>query len=946
MAPPRRSAPPHRLFTLAALSSTVASALFVPAPHDPIASTQGLISRVLGPQYVADFAVEVIPLDPATGRDAFELSGGGGAAAAAVQLSGSGGVALASALGFYLKYTLNASWGFGVNNSGHQTVTVPPPGALPPPSAAGRFVSPAVYRYSYNTCTFGYSFAFYDEVRWQQEIDRAAMYGINAPLMPIGLEFAEAAVYSAMGLTDAELAGWLTGHSHLPWQRMANIKGIAGPLPAASLAQQAALGAAVAGMMRAYGMVPVLPGFAGHVPDALRRLFPAANISASSDWGGFGCVFSCDALLEASDALFPTLGAALNAKVLELFGQGLPAPLFNADTFNEESPSSGDDAYLAGWNQAVYGAMTAANERSTFVMQAWCFHDSFWTPARVQAYLSPVPLGRMLVLDLNSEDGPVWQQFSSFFGHDWAWCGLIVFGGRRGVYGNLPVLAASPFSARASSPSLVGLGITPEAIDQCQAAFDILLEAAWRSEPIADVLSWLQAWAQRRYGFSVGSTSAALVAEAYSILESAAFHAGGPDLSVYEKRPALTTGMSRGTNASGVLEAARLLLAAGVAGGAPASTTLRYDLVDFVRQAACAMHADRAALLSARFRAGPGNASAPAAAAVLAAIGASMDGLLADLDALLSVDPNFMLGSFVEPARTMGVAVGNVSLFVHDAKLLVSLWTNDGLAFGGEINDYSSRNGFAGLVGTYYAPRWALFEQRLAAATALGGPSYLNETRFLEDLLALELAWTVDTATVFPTLPPAGADVFAAAAAFLDRHAPAASAPGNALDAFERHDGFALAPPAPPQPPPNGSAAWVLLGRDQAAVGDDCPYLAEPTGIATVAACEAACSANGECNVINFDAAAPYCVFRRCTDPLLAQLSPNPGYDCYARNASGAPFVSVSSALASAPGAMAATCLADALCTGFDSTGAVVEGAWTLQAAGAGASAWLRRSGR
>jgi len=927
----------------AAVAATSARALFVAPPHDPVSATEGLISRVLGPQYVSAFSVTVIPPDAATGRDVFEIGAPPSSSAATVQLAGSCGVALASALGYYLKYSLNASWGFGVNNTGHQTGSIPPPGALPPP-AAGRYVSPALYRYSYNTCTFGYSFAFYDEGRWQQEIDRAAMYGINAPLMPIGLEFAEAAVYSAMGLTDAELAAWFSGHSHLPWQRMANIKGIAGPLPAASLAQQAALGATVAGMMRDFGMVPVLPGFAGHVPDALRRLYPTANISASSDWGGVGCVFSCDALLEASDPLFPTLGAALNAKVLELYGQGIPAPLFNADTFNEESPASGDDAYLYGWNRAIYGAMLSASENSTYVMQAWCFHSGFWTPERVQAYLSPVPLGRMLVLDLNSEDGPVWQQFDSFYGHDWAWCGLIVFGGRRAIYGNLPVLAASPFSARASSPSLVGLGITPEAIDQCQAAFDILLEAAWRSEPIADVSSWLQAWAGRRYGFAADSPSAALVAAAYSILDSAAFRAGGPDLSVYEKQPALTSGMSRGTNASGILEAARLLLAAGVAGGAPASSTLRYDLVDLVRQAACAMHADRAALLSARFRAGPGNASAASAANVLAGIGASMDELLADLDAFLSVDPNFLLGSFVEPARAMGVAVGNESLFVHDAKLLVSLWTNDGLAFGGQINDYSSRNGFAGLVATYYAPRWALFEQRLVAATALGGPRFLNETKFLEDLLTLELAWTVDTATVFPTLPPAGADAFAAAAAFLDRYAPAAPAPGNSLDAFERHDGFLLAPPTPPQPP-NGSASWVLLGMGEAAVGDDCPYLAEPPGIATAAACEAACDVYADCNVVNFDAAAPYCVFRRCSDPLNAQLTPMADYDCYASNRSSVPVVSVSSALAVAPGAMAATCLADALCTGFDSSGAIVEGAWTLQTAGAGASAWLRRSG-
>ena len=586
--------------------------------------------------------------------------------------------------------------------------------------------------------------------------------------------------------------------------------------------------------------------------------------------------------------------------------------------------------------------MTSANENATYVMQAWCFHSSFWTYERVQAYLSPVPLGRMLILDLNSEDGPVWQNFDGFFGHDWAWCGLIVFGGRRAIYGNLPVLASAPFAARAKSSSLVGLGITPEAIDQCQPAFDILLEAAWRSEPVANVSDWLQAWAARRYGFAPNSPSAALVAAAYVMLDTAAFRSGGPDLSVYEKVPVLTAGMSRGTSASGVLAAARLLLVAGAASGAPASPTLRYDLVDMARQAACAMHSDRAALLSARFRAGAGNASASSAAAALAAIGASMDGLLADLDVLLSVDPNFLIGSFVEPARTMGAAAGNASIFVHDAKLLLSLWTTDGKAFGGLINDYSSRNGLAGLVGTYYAPRWALFEAALVAATALGGPGYFNETSFLLDLLDFSLGWTSDTVTVYPTLPPAGADVFAAAAAFLDRYAPAAAAPGNALAAFERHDGFALAPPAPGPPPPNGSAAWVLLGRNEAAVGDDCPFLSEPAGVATVAACEAACDASPDCNVINFDGAAPYCVLRRCSDPLHAQLSPLTGYDCYAANRTGAAFVAVSSALAGEPGAMAAACLADALCAGFDSSGQIVEGAWTLRAAGAGASAWLR----
>lgn len=56
--------------------------------------------------------------------------------------------------------------------------------------------------------------------------------------------------------------------------------------------------------------------------------------------------------------------------------------------FNEMAPNSGDLAYLTACNAATYGAMQAVNNRSVYMMQAWLFHEDFWTPARVQAYLA------------------------------------------------------------------------------------------------------------------------------------------------------------------------------------------------------------------------------------------------------------------------------------------------------------------------------------------------------------------------------------------------------------------------------------------------------------------------------------------------------------------------------------------------------------------------------
>jgi hypothetical protein len=89
-------------------------------------------------------------------------------------------------MGWYFKFTLNASWGWGYNNSGNNIVAMLPaggPAALPAPHTPGRFVSPAKFRYSWNTCTFGYSFPFYRVSDWQGEVDRIALWGINAPLL-------------------------------------------------------------------------------------------------------------------------------------------------------------------------------------------------------------------------------------------------------------------------------------------------------------------------------------------------------------------------------------------------------------------------------------------------------------------------------------------------------------------------------------------------------------------------------------------------------------------------------------------------------------------------------------------------------------------------------------------------------------------------------------------
>ena len=108
---------------------------------DPLEAIQGLVARVLGQEYVSQFVYEVIQPDPVTGNDAFEIDAE--ETVGKPVLRGNNGVAFASALNFYLKYTCNCSVSWGRNGSGDQ-LNLPQPLLLP--KLAQRMVSPVKYR--------------------------------------------------------------------------------------------------------------------------------------------------------------------------------------------------------------------------------------------------------------------------------------------------------------------------------------------------------------------------------------------------------------------------------------------------------------------------------------------------------------------------------------------------------------------------------------------------------------------------------------------------------------------------------------------------------------------------------------------------------------------------------------------------------------------------------
>ncbi|PNJ07126.1 NAGLU isoform 2, partial [Pongo abelii] len=76
-------------------------------------------------------------------------------------------------------------------------------------------------------------------------------------------------VYLALGLTQAEINEFFTGPAFLAWGRMGNLHSWDGPLPPSWHIKQLYLQHRVLDRMRSFGMTPVLPAFAGHVPEAV-----------------------------------------------------------------------------------------------------------------------------------------------------------------------------------------------------------------------------------------------------------------------------------------------------------------------------------------------------------------------------------------------------------------------------------------------------------------------------------------------------------------------------------------------------------------------------------------------------------------------------------------------------------------------------------------------------
>ena len=691
-------------------------------------AAKALAQRVI-PAQAGHFVFETLPADTC---DYFTLRSEG----RKIVVGGNDANSMAVGLNHYLKYWCHVNIGWFAWDKGTM------PKTLPRVETPVRHTARVPERFFLNYCTYGYTMPWWGWKEWEHFIDWMALNGINLPLAITGQESIWYQVWTELGLSDEEVRSYFTGPAHLPWHRMLNIDRWGGPLPKSWLEGQEALQKQIVARERELNMKPVLPAFAGHVPPELRRIYPDARIERMSDWAGFA-LEDYPWFLDPEDPLFPVIQKKFLDKEVEIYGTD---HVYGIDIFNEMSPKSWEPDYLGRVSKGVYESLAAADPNATWLQMTWLFYNErkYWfendSDERVKAFLTSYPAERSILLDYYCERMEVWRKTQSYYGIPFIWCYLGNFGGNTFLAGNIQEIGNLIEGTFAEAgPSFKGLGSTLEGFDCNPFMYQFIFEKAWDFPQHQDLDTYAAALAWSRAGVDNVEAKDAwkeLFEEIY-IQRSVPGHSP-----IMNLRPSFGRSSSYHSSVrfnyenDKLREVVRQLLEAD--GHGP---SYEFDLVNLTRQ-----------WLSNRFEQRFADYTAAYEARDTEAMSACKDDLLGifdTLDELLASQSYFLVGKWIADARNWGSTPEEADYFESNARNLLTSWGDR----GNLLTDYADRS-WAGLVGTYYKPRWEMFfaavDEALAAGQPLEGARY---DTLLEKMKDFEYTWWKDRPGTFPATP-------------------------------------------------------------------------------------------------------------------------------------------------------------------------------------------------
>lgn len=357
-----------------------------------------------------------------------------------------------------------------------------------------------------NVVTYGYTCPYWDEQRWDEEIDWMALHGIDMPLVLIGAEQVYREVFYDMGLTKAEVDAWEVGPAHLPWFRMGNLAGNSfdGPLGEEWNTRQEALCKHVLNRMRQLGMKTVCPAFGGFVPAAFTK-----HHSGTTDATGWNWVPQSyrNYRLSPSSAAFVEVGRRFLQKWEQKYGVG---KYYLSDSFNEmEIPN--DLGLLTQYGDSIYKSIKSGSQNpdAVWVTQGWTFvyQSGSWGSSKFNALTKHIPDHDFMVLYMSPEYGPskCWERYNGFNNKEWCYTLLPNMGGKTFFTGNLQNYAQNYltelYNSTQKGNNLTGYGMTPEGVENNELLYELITDAGWTpTRGTINLDNWFEQYTQSRYG--------------------------------------------------------------------------------------------------------------------------------------------------------------------------------------------------------------------------------------------------------------------------------------------------------------------------------------------------------------------------------------------------------------------------------------------------------------
>lgn len=363
-------------------------------------------------------------------------------------------------------------------------------GKLPdmPPDTDGKQKEKSVfhYRYAFNYCTFGYTYAFNDWTDWERVTDYLILSGYNLVLNPVGNECVWLELLQKFGYTRKEAKGYLSAPNYLPWQWMMNLSAFESAYPDSWFEEQCEISRKLNEKLKAFGIGVMLPGYCGAVPDNFSDHFAGSHVVDQSGWNGF----IRPSFLLPDDERFSLIAQeyySLQRKLLKAEN----AHYYSVDPFHEGGRKDGIN--LADFAQKTLAEMKKADGQAVWAFQGWQENPD-------RRMLAALKREDVLICNLHGDQAA--DGGDDFLGYPHIYCVVNNFGGQQILRGSAMKTYRIPHELAGSDASACcGIGVMPEGVECDECLFDIVGEVAVREKRKA-FRDYVKEWLTARYGLA------------------------------------------------------------------------------------------------------------------------------------------------------------------------------------------------------------------------------------------------------------------------------------------------------------------------------------------------------------------------------------------------------------------------------------------------------------